>query len=214
MKIVGLDPSLTNTGLVKLEYTHPIDAPTSAMVPLTSDPSHWSLTHLHLHETQATPSPKNKKEAKVRKNYDDLARARELLAVLLSFVSDADYIAIEIPQIGGQDMQARSMWTSGIALGLMAALPSAKVIPLTPLEVKHVTGNPKASKEEMCAWAYAMFPQAAWPTRTIKGNAEKLKKNHHLADATAACWAGILVLAHLGAPARIALPFQALIEST
>ena len=214
MKIVGLDPSLTNTGLVRLEYAAPANSIKNPSAVLTSDPSHWSLTKLCLHETQATPAPKNKKDVKVRKNYDDLARARELLGVLLAFVADADYIAIEIPQIGGQDMQARSMWTSGISLGLVAVLPAEKIIPLTPLEVKQVTGNPKASKEEMCAWAYTMFPDAAWPSRTIKGISEKLKKNHHLADATAACWAGVSTLARLGASAHVAKPFPTFLEPT
>lgn len=169
---------------------------------LPTDPTQWCLSKMLLHETQATPIPKNKKEPRVRKNYDDLERARGLLGVLHSFVASADYIAIEIPQIGGQDMQARSMWTSGIALGLMATLAPEKIIPLTPLDIKNVTGNPKASKEDMCAWAYTLFPDAEWPFRTVKGNKERLKKNHHLADATAASWAGIMALAQQGVQIR------------
>ena len=127
----------------------------------------------------------------VRKNYDDLDRARELLLKILDFVKDADFICVEIPQIGGADMQARSMWTSGVALGLIASLPPEKVIALTPTEVKNATGNKKASKEEMCDWAYALYPNAPWPARKFKGNMVRLVTNHHIADALASVAAGL-----------------------
>ena len=184
MKIVGIDPSLVNTGLVSVE----------------GNPGSWPMSNLSLITTksanQTAAQAKAQKKAKkpllavVRKNYDDLARARELLVTILDFVQDADFICVEIPQIGGAEMQARSMWTSGIALGLIASLPPEKVIALTPMEVKAATGNQKASKEDMCNWAYRLYPDAPWPSRKLKGEMVRLVTNHHIADALATIVAG------------------------
>lgn len=185
MRIVGIDPSLVNTGLVSVE----------------GNPGAWDVSNLSLVTTKSanqTPAvAKARKKAKiaplpvVRKNYDDLDRARELLVAILDFVEDADFICVEIPQIGGAEMQARSMWTSGVALGLIACLPPEKVIALTPAEVKKATGNAKASKEEMCEWAYALYPNAPWPARKLKGVQVRLKTNHHIADGLASIAAGL-----------------------
>ena len=185
MRIVGIDPSLVNTGLVSFE----------------GNPGAWLVSNLSLVTTKSANKTAAKlkadKKAKkiptvaVRKNYDDLDRARELLLKILDFVKDADFICVEIPQIGGADMQARSMWTSGVALGLIASLPPEKVIALTPTEVKNATGNKKASKEEMCDWAYALYPNAPWPARKFKGNMVRLVTNHHIADALASAAAGL-----------------------
>ena len=122
MRIVGIDPSLVNTGLVSVE----------------GNPGAWAVSNLSVVTTKSanqTPAvAKARKKAKiaplpvVRKNYDDLDRARELLEAILNFVKDADFICVEIPQIGGAEMQARSMWTSGVALGLIASLPPEKII--------------------------------------------------------------------------------------
>lgn len=185
MRIVGIDPSLVNTGLVSVE----------------GNPGAWAVSNLSLVTTksanQTTAQAKARKKAKnaplpvVRKNYDDLDRARELLEHILDFVKGADLICVEIPQIGGADMQARSMWTSGVALGLIACLPPSKIIALTPTEVKNATGNKKASKVEMCDWAYELYPMAPWPARKLKGNMVRLVTNHHIADALASIVAGL-----------------------
>lgn len=171
MRIIGIDPSLVNTGLISLEGT----------------PGSWVLSKLYLHTTESAKSTTEK----IRKNYDDLDRARDLRNAILYFVEDSDFICVEIPQIGGADMQARSMWMSGIVLGIVASLPPEKLVYLTPAEVKKVTGNKTASKEDMCTWAYSLYPDAAWPSRKCKGAIEKLKKNHHLADALACTVAGL-----------------------
>lgn len=185
MRIVGIDPSLVNTGLISLE----------------GNPGAWLVSNLSLVTTksanQTAAQIKAHKKAKhtprpvVRKNYDDLDRARELLTKILDFVKGADFICVEIPQIGGADMQARSMWTSGVALGLIASLSPEKIIALTPTELKNATGNKKASKEEMCDWAYALYPTAPWPARKFKGSMVRLMTNHHIADALASAVAGL-----------------------
>lgn len=185
MRIVGIDPSLVNTGLIAVE----------------GNPGAWVVSNLSLVTTKSAnltaAKVKARKKAKVaalpvvRKNYDDLDRARDLLLEILNFVEGADLICVEIPQIGGAEMQARSMWTSGVALGLIASLPPEKVVALTPLEVKNATGNKKASKEEMCAWAYKLYPNAPWPTRKLKGALIPLVTNHHIADGLATIVAGL-----------------------
>lgn len=185
MRIVGIDPSLVNTGLIALE----------------GNPGSWLVSNLSLVTTKSANQTgaqiKARKKAKhaalpvVRKNYDDLDRARELLDKILYFVKGADLICVEIPQIGGADMQARSMWTSGVALGLIASLPPEKIISLTPTEVKNATGNKKASKEEMCDWAYTLYPTTPWPSRKFKGAIVRLVTNHHIADALASAVAGL-----------------------
>lgn len=185
MRIVGIDPSLVNTGLIAVE----------------GNPGAWVVSNLSLVTTKSAnltaAKVKARKKAKaaplpvVRKNYDDLDRARELLAEILKFIEGADLICVEIPQIGGAEMQARSMWTSGVALGLIAVLAPEKVVALTPLEVKEATGNKKASKEEMCTWAYGLYPEAAWPTRKLKGELIPLVTNHHIADGLASIVAGL-----------------------
>lgn len=175
MRVVGIDPSLVNTGLICVEGT----------------PGSWQVSNLSLFTTKSAASSNDKKVATIRKNYDDLNRARILKNTILSFVENADFICVEIPQIGGAEMQARSMWMSGISLGIIAMLPEEKLVLLTPGEVKMVTANKKASKEEMCEWAYALYPNAEWPSRKYKGDIIKLVNNHHIADALACVVAGL-----------------------
>lgn len=78
---------------------------------------------------------------------------------ILDFTSDSDYICVEMPQTGGEHMQARSIWTSGIALGLIATLPAEKLICMTPRDLKLVAGKKDASKEEMWCLAYQLYPK-------------------------------------------------------
>ena len=177
MIIIGIDPSLVNTGLIRLKGT----------------PGNWVMSNLSLVVTTSA-NPAGVKKKIIRRNYDDLDRARALATAIMAFTVDADYICVEIPQIGGANMQARSMWTSGVALGVLSQLPASKLVELTPKEVKDITGNPKASKEEMCDWAYQTFPLAAWPTRKLKGAQVRLGTNHHRADAAAAAVAGLVKL--------------------
>mgnify|MGYP001172859908 CR=1 FL=1 len=171
MIVTGLDPSLANTGAVKL-----VQDATSSL---------WSLKELNLFQNTVEP------DDDIRKNEFDVMRARALWKSILDFTSDSDYICVEIPQTGGEHMQARSIWTSGIALGLIATLPAEKLICMTPRDLKQVAGKKDASKEEMCAWAYQLYPTGPWPQRKYKGAFEKLKSNHHICDALAAAVSGL-----------------------
>lgn len=168
MKILGVDPSLVNTGVILLDD-------------ITGD---WKITDMELIVTKASTLKG------VRKNYDDFCRARDLWDALQPWFDRADWLSIEIPQIAGANVQARSMWASGIALGTLAAAKKPMKW-LTPKEVKEAIGNATASKEEMVEWAYKMYPDAPWPKRKFKGEMVPLESNHHLADALAAAHAGI-----------------------
>lgn len=168
MKILGVDPSLVNTGVILLDD-------------ITGN---WEVTDMELIVTKASQLKG------VRKNYDDYSRARELWDALTPWIDRADWLAIEIPQIAGANVQARSMWASGIALGTLATIKKPMKW-LTPKEVKEAIGNATASKTEMAEWAYKTHPNAPWPKRKFKGEMVPLENNHHLADALAAAHAGI-----------------------
>ena len=184
MKIVCLDPSLSNTGFVVLQGTK----------------GDWSLSNLGLLTTESSNAaaltkgrkdgiPKSK-IATLKKNIDDLGRAKLLIEGLDKIVVDADYVCVELPQIGGADMQARSMWSSGIVLGIIANLKGPLVC-VTPKDVKMVTGCATSSKEDMVSWATHLYPNAPWLKRKLKGEMVLLKTNHHIADALAAGVAGL-----------------------
>lgn len=165
MIVAGLDPSLRNFGMVK-----------GNLDPTTG---HLELTELLLQETSTLP--KNKV---VRKNSEDLNRARVLYQALISFLTDVDMVFVEIP-VGSQS--SRAMASYGICIGLIATISTA-MIQVTPTEVKvAATGSKTASKDHMIQWAITTYPDAEWLRR---GNSF-LNKNEHLADATAAIHAGI-----------------------
>lgn len=168
MKILGVDPSLVNTGVILLND-------------ITGK---WEVEDMELIVTKASTLKG------VRKNYDDFSRARDLWDALLPWMERADWLGIEIPQIAGANVQARSMWASGIALGTLAAVRKPMKW-LTPKEVKEVMGDATASKTDMANWAYQTFPDAPWPKRKFKGEMVPLESNHHLADAAAAAMAAV-----------------------
>lgn len=170
IKVVGIDPSLRNFGIVKAD----LDLTTMD----------FKITGMHLVESED-----NAKKAKtVRKNSDDLRRARLLHEGFVEACKDASFAFIEVP-VGSQS--ARAMASYGICIGVLAACPIA-MIQVTPTEVKLAgTGIKSASKGEMIAAATDAHPYAKWLTRKSKGEMVLLADNEHLADATFAIKAGI-----------------------
>lgn len=167
--LVGLDPSMSNFGMVKGNY----DLSTGE----------FELTHLKLAETK--PDSKNKS---VRKNSQDLKRATELCIAMHEFTKGATLICVEIP-VGSQS--ARAMASYGMCIGILASL-DIPLIQVTPAEVKLAATDKKtATKQEMIDWAVESFPEANWLTRTVKGVKTYVAKNEHLADALAAIAAGL-----------------------
>ena len=167
--IAGIDPAISNTGLVK-GY---LDIETDKL----------SITDMRLLETK----PGTTKS--VRKNSDDLTRARYLKQHIDKFLVDCVMVFVEIP-VGSQS--ARSMCGYGICIGLIASI-AIPVIQISPSEIKFtVNGSKQASKSDIIAWAVDRYPNDFWFTSFKQGKTSYLSKNEHLADAIAAIHAGLV----------------------
>ena len=169
LKIVGLDPSMSNFGMVEANL-----CPTSGV-----------LSNVNLFLCENPPEPKNKQ---VRQNSMDLERARKLYEALTQTVKGADLVFVEIP-VGSQS--ARAMASYGMCIGLLASI-DIPLIQVTPSEVKLAgAGTKTATKAEMIQWATNKHPEANWLTAKTKGVTRFVDKNEHLADALAAIYAGM-----------------------
>lgn len=170
MNIVGCDPSLRNFGIVNAI--------------LDTDTLEFDVTSMKLVESED-----NAKKAKtVRKNSDDLRRARLLHEGFQLACQGASFAFVEVP-VGSQS--ARAMASYGMCIGVLASCPIS-MIQVTPTEVKlAMTGIKTATKDEMIEAAVAKHPEAKWLTRKSKGELTLLAANEHLADATGAIVAGI-----------------------
>ncbi len=165
MKVLGIDPSLNNTGFV--------------LADLDMTTLEFKVSKMILSETSPT------KVKSSRKNSDDLERARRHATTLTDLLKEADIVCAEIP-VGSQS--ARAMASYGICIGLLATIETA-MIQVTPSQVKEAAvGNKNASKQEMIDWAVNKHPEAMWLTRGGK----VLNKNEHLADAVASIEAAMI----------------------
>lgn len=170
LRVAGLDPSLSNFGMVKGA--------------LNLQNGEFQLDGMLLQST----SSDNKNKKRVRKNSDDLERARLLYGSMQDFLFDTDMIFVEIP-VGSQT--ARAMCSYGVCIGVLASI-SQSLIQVTPSEVKiAATGNKNATKTEMINWAVKTYSYADWFKHKSKGELVISNKNEHLADATAAIHAGV-----------------------
>lgn len=165
VKVVGMDPSLNNWGY--------------AFADLDLDTLTYEVTHMRLVNTE----PDNKNRKVIRKNCDDLARARILHSALQQTIDNV-IAFVEVP-VGSQS--ARAMASYGICIGVLSAC-AIPMIEVTPTEVKLAGHGKKTStKEEMIEWAIKAQPHAPW----LKHGGKITGKNEHLADAVAAIQAGI-----------------------
>lgn len=166
IKVAGLDPSLSNLGIcyADLVYENGVWRPV--------------ITELILQET------KPDKNKQVRKNSDDVRRARELVHAIRGVEEVTHMIFAEVP-VGSQS--ARAMASYGISVGTLAVI-DRPLIQVDPNSVKMVaTGIRTASKNQMIDAAMSEQPGAPWLTRGGK----PLGKNEHLADAYFAIKAGL-----------------------
>lgn len=172
MRVAGLDPSLSNFGMVKGSLGFNQGFPV------------FDLEELLLQETKS-----DKANAKVvRKNSDDLNRARLLHDAMQKFIADVDLVIVEVP-VGSQS--ARAMASYGVCIGILSSI-AQPMIQVTPIEVKlAAVGSKTASKADMIAWATDMYPNAQWLRNKQKGVWKLGNKNEHLADAVAAVHAGL-----------------------
>lgn len=170
IRVVGMDPSTANWGIAKAE----IDLNTSKI----------DILDLILIQTES----ETKKG--VRKDSDDIRRAREVYAAMLLHCTGASLVISEIPFMnpGGY---ASANFNSGLVTGVLAACPKP-VIQVFPQDVKvAAVGHKHAAKEEMIEWAMNKYPSAPWKMRTLRGKSVPVASNEHLADAIAAIHAGI-----------------------
>lgn len=168
LKVTGVDISLNNIGIAH------------AIV-------HDSMT-IDVQSIELIQPDKADKDTKkqVRKNSDDLRRARELHRGLQKAIKDADIVAVEIP-FGSQS--ARAMASYGICIGVLSCI-NKPFIEVTPSEVKLAgAGTKTATKGEMIDWAYSIYPQINWKTMNRGGRKVLTSDNEHPADAIAAIYA-------------------------
>jgi len=149
---------------------------------LDLETGHFKLTDISLVKT-ATSTNK-----RVRKNSDDLERAKKLYKGIHAFLLDVDMVCVEIP-VGSQT--ARAMMSYGACIGLLASV-NIPMVQVTPTEVKLAgAGTKTASKQAMIDWATQRYPNAEWLTKKQKGVVSFIGDNEHIADALAAIHAGV-----------------------
>lgn len=164
MRIIGIDPSLRNFGLVKGE--------------IDLDTMEWTIFSAELVKTEKG------KTKTVRKNSDDYDRCRILFEGLQEAQKGAQMAFVEMP-VGSQS--AAAMLSYGACIALIASL-DIPVIQVTPSQVKQfATGDKHATKEEMIAWATNKFPDVNW----LRSGQRFIAANEHLADAVGAVNAGL-----------------------
>lgn len=132
IKILGIDPALTNTGLVIGE----IDVFTLE----------WNIVALRLLQTEKS------KGKQVRASSDDMERVTLLATGIREFIAlhRPTMAAAEVPT-GAQS--ARAQFSNGVVVGLLGSL-TLPMVQVNPSEVKIASaGHKYAVKEEMIEWA-------------------------------------------------------------
>lgn len=174
LNVVGFDPSLNNWGLSRgfFKLSEGIDS--------------LKIERLSVIQPEI-PTGKQ-----VRQNSKDIEAAAQLTQGAFEFAKGADAIFVEVP-VGSQS--ARAMASYGICVGVLGALRISGIpfFEVTPTEVKLATyGTKTATKEQMIQWATKKHPEAPWPTYKRAGEVlVSESKAEHMADATAAIYAGV-----------------------
>jgi Holliday junction resolvasome RuvABC endonuclease subunit len=168
IRVVGLDPSMAAFGI--------------SLGILNLDTGEFDLQCIEVVDTASS------KTKQVRKNSDDLERARKIQKQLIEMLPGADLVCVEIP-VGSQS--ARAMASYGMCIGILASI-NIPMIQLTATELKlAATGNKNATKKDMIDWATSTYPDTMWYSKKVKGQRSFTNKNEHVADATAAIHAGV-----------------------
>ncbi|KLV10225.1 hypothetical protein [Photobacterium ganghwense] len=168
LDIIGLDPSMSNFGLVKGVY----DIETGKV----------EIRDMILTET------KKGSNKQVRQNSDDLRRATEIVRASKHHIQQASVVFAELP-VGSQSSRGQTNY--GVCLGILASIDKP-LIQITPNQIKKLVGGKlTTSKQEVIEWAMERHPEAPWLTQKRKGETIVLGKNEHLADAIAAIYVGL-----------------------
>lgn len=169
IKVLGIDPALRNFGFCVAT----IDVKNDKIVDV---------------ENLILAKSEDEAGKKVRRNSDDLRRAKSLVEALQEACQGCSLAIAEVP-VGSQS--ARAMASYGICIGVLASCPIG-LLEVTPTEVKvNAVGEKTATKQEMIEWAVNQFPKAPWLKRTVKGKETLRNDNEHLADALGAINAGL-----------------------
>lgn len=182
IRVVGIDPSLRNFGMVRAS----VDLGSLAL----------SVESVMLVETAKDGSKQ------VRKGSDDLRRCREIVEAMRAFCDGAALGFAEVPSGGAKS--ANALKALSMATALLGACP-VTLIEVQPAEVKMATvGKKTASKEDMVEWAIDKHPETEWLTYKRHGELLYADKNEHIADAISAIYAGLKTqqFAHLVASLR------------
>ncbi len=175
--VVGFDPSMNNWGVSRGI--------------MTVDASNLRNSHLRIVDLSVI-NPIKPDNKQVRINSKDLIAAEQLAEGAMKAAKGAHVIFVEVP-VGSQS--ARAMASYGICVGILGALRASGIpfFEVTPSEVKMAaTGLKTATKGDMISWARAQHPEAPWPTYKEKGvTLISEAKAEHMADATAAIYAGV-----------------------
>jgi hypothetical protein len=173
MLIAALDPSFSFVGVSKFDFD----------------------IHNHNYYPVDLKLFQNKDLGLKPKNLNDFNRVSHLYSELSSYLMDVDLIIAELPQTGGQNMQARSIWTSGMILSLLSCMVTSlnkPFIPVSPQDIKKiVTGVNSGSKDDVIKWATELYPNLPWLYKTRLGVKSLIDNNEHLADSVGAFHAGI-----------------------
>lgn len=179
--VVGFDPSMNNWGISRGI--------------ISVDPANLRNSSLRLANLSVI-QPDKPDSKQVRTNSKDLMAAEQLAKGALESAAGAQAIFVEVP-VGSQS--ARAMASYGICVGVLGALRASGIpfFEVTPTEVKMATiGRKTATKGDMIAWARGQHPQAPWPLYQQNGATYKkgeldTGRAEHMADATAAIYAGV-----------------------
>jgi len=168
--VAGFDPSFNNFGIV-----------TAGVCIETQE--------VFIFDMELVASKPDKAVRKVvRKNSEDLARARVLQQAMAGACEGKTIAFAEVP-VGSQS--ARAMASYGVCVGVLASCP-IPLVEVTPSEVKMAgAGTKTASKDDMIQWAVAKHPNAPWRRTKRNGVMVLTNDNEHLADALAAIYAGM-----------------------
>lgn len=166
MRVMGVDPSLSNTGYVRAEINED-----------------GTLTPYMIGLIQTTPS-----DSVRYKNEDDYRRAGLIHAELRDEIEwwEPEFVFVEMP-VGSQS--ARACVSYGICIGVFSGLDATQII-VRNSDVKEIaTGNKKADKKDMIAWATSKYPDLNWFKGRLAGGYGG--KNEHPADALGALEVGL-----------------------
>ncbi len=163
--VLGIDAALSNFGVSIFE----IDTNTSS----------YDLIDLKLNKTSRTKTQ--------YKNFNDLQRCQEIHFFIKDIIEkyNPQCIFAELPQVGGKQMQADSMVYAGAMMGILSSF-DIPIYFFPTKEIKDtVLGYVTPDKNVMIEHMVALYPNAPWKRRKLKGEMVLTADNEHLADAAA-----------------------------